>query len=540
MRKTLILTVVIGFFALQMGCQPASTPPAESTPTPRQGGTVVIGVASDVQNWNPYLNDTQFGDDLLRLIYPSLALDQVDYRDHPPTFLPNLASSWEWSEDHLTLTIHLDASAVWNDGVPVTSDDVLFTWQIQMNEELGWTGIYVKDAIDKLEAIDPHTVRFTFNRLYPYQFMDANEGLILPAHVWQEIPIELWEETDWAAQALSAGPFQLARHTSQQEIVLERNPNYWKDGLPYLDNVVWRIVPDQSGLVTQLLAGDLDFVKTVPARDTARIEATPTLRLIKNPDRGYGYIGWNNRHPFFSDPAIRRALTHAIDREAILDSIWRGYSGLSTGPVLSYMWAYNQDIETPAFDLDRARAILAEAGWSDSNDDGVLDREGTSFTFELMTNNESQTRRDVAMIVKDQLKLIGVDVRLHFIDFGSLSARQSTGQFDAYVGAWIEGTFIDLQDAWLSAAEGEPTYNYVRYSNAKVDELILEMNELPNFASQKPLVDEIQRLIVADQPYTFLYERTQISGLNTRVHGADINELSPYYNIEHWFVVDTP
>jgi peptide/nickel transport system substrate-binding protein len=526
--------------ALVFGCSQPSTPGSDLTDlAPSRGGTVVIGVVADLGSFNPYLDDSAFGDNFLRLLYPSLLVENADYREGPPTFQPNLAKSWTWSENHLEVTFQLEESATWSDGVPVTSEDVLFSWQVQTDETLGWPGIYVKDAIEKVEAVDSHTVRITFNRLYPYQLMDANEGMIIPAHAWADIPIERWEDTNWVERALSAGPFQLARHVPQQEIVLERNTKYWKPDLPYLDHVVWRIIPDQASEVTQLHSGDLDFVATLPPREAARIAASPSIRLVNNPDRGYGYIGWNNQNHLFKDPKIRRAMSLAIDRETILESVFRGYVQQSFGPVLSDMWAFNDELKPTPFDPEGARALLAEVGWNDSDGDGLLDKAGEVLGFELMTNSESQDRRDIAMLVRDQLKRTGVEVRLRFVDWGTMGSMQESGRFDAYVASWIESTFIDLQDVWHTAVEGEPTNNFIRYSNPTVDALILDMNDLSDFEKQKPIVDRIQSLVVADHPYTFLYERRRLAGLSSRVHGAVINEVSPYYNLEHWFVADS-
>lgn len=536
MRMIARLTALTAMLSLSLACGSKELQDHDSSTTPTHGGTVVVGVASDLQNWNPYLDTTQFGDDILRLLYPSLAIEQTDFRDHPPTFAPNLARDWSWSEDHMVLTVHLDESAVWSDGVPVTTDDVLFTWEIQQSEDIGWTGIYVKDAIQNIEATDTHTVVYTFDRLYPYQLMDAVEGVIVPAHVWKEIPTETWLETDWAANALSAGPFVFESYTPQQEIVFKRNPNFWKENLPYLDRVVWRIVPSQASLVTQLLAGDLDLVDVIPARDAERVAADAAVELIQNPDRGYGYLGWNNHHPVFSDPEVRRAMTLAIDRETIVDNVFQGRSGPSLGPVLSDMWAFNDELKPSPYTPEKAREMLSAAGWTDTDDDGIIDRDGESLSFNLMTNSENQTRKDIAVLVRDQLALVGVEANLDFVDWGTMVQRQASGDFDAFIGSWIESTFIDLQDTWHSAADDEPTYNYVRYSNPEVDRLIVEMNEMGTFEKQKPIIDQLQLLIVDDHPYTFLYERTQISGLNRRVRGADVNEISAYFNISQWFV----
>ncbi len=502
--------------------------------------TVVIGKLVDIENWNPYLADSAFADDLLTLLYPTLAVEQPDFTQHPPSFEPWLASGWAFSGDGLSLTVHLDPRARWSDGVPVTSEDVLFTWTVRHAPEVGWYGAEDEQNVTGVEAVDDHTVVFHFARRDPYQLMEVNDGPIVPAHAWRSIPFDQWDRTDWAAHALSAGPFRLARHTPQQEIVLERNPEYWIPGRPAVERVVWRVVPDQNALLTQLLAGRLDCIEAVPPREAHRVEADPQLRLVTFPDRAYTFIGWNLRRPLFADRRVRRALTLAIDRDAILRSARAGYGRPGIGPVLSTMWAFDRSLAPLPHDPAAARKLLAEAGWRDSDGDGVLDRDGQRFAFELMTNAGNETRHDILVLVQADLARVGIEVRPRLLEWGAMNGLLQRGNFDAVLSAWRESTRIDLGPIWHSAAPGEPTYNWVGYRNPEVDRLLEAVEELSDFAEQKPLLDRIQKAIVADQPYTFLYESDRLVALSKRIGDADINSASPYFNLDRWTIEANP
>jgi peptide/nickel transport system substrate-binding protein len=521
------------------GC-PGETPttPPIARGAPVRGGTAVIGELGDVLTWNPYLAEDQTTEEILSLVYPSLAIEQVDYRLHPPSFEPHLATSWSWSEDRLELVFHLDERAVWTDGVPVTAGDVVFSWRTQISPELGWPIAGAKDFIESVEAVDPHTVRFRFSRSYPYQLMDANEGLVIPAHAWSEIPYGQWRDTDWSGRVVSAGPFRRASHRPQQELVLERNDQYWKPGLPRLDRVVWRPVPSKTSLLTQLLTGDIDVLNGVPPADANRVRRDPRLGLVLFPDRGYSQIRWNLRRPPFDDAEVRRALTLAIDREMIVDVVYEGFGRVATGPILSGMWAFNRELEPLPHDPVAARRLLGEAGWADSDGDGVLDRAGRSFTFELLTNAENELRQDICILVEDSLARLGIRVTPRFVEWGTLLSLEQRGEFDAIVSRWIEPTLIDLDDLWHSASPREPTMNTGGYTNPEVDRLLAEVSDATDFAEQKPLLDRIQELIVADQPYTFLVETVRLVGVNGRIQGADINDATPYFNLEEWWVAD--
>lgn len=521
-------------------CNPDQPPEAILDGEPAPGGTVVIGLLGDIQSWNPYLAEDEDSAQILSLVYPSLAIEQTDYRLHPPSFSPHLATSWEWSEDRLQLVFHLARNARWSDGVPVTADDVVYTWATQVSDEVAWPYASSKDFIEKVEAVDSHTVRFTFSDVYPYQLMDANDGLIIPSHLWGSIPYGRWQDTDWEALAVAAGPFVKASHIRQQEIALERHVGYWKPDRPYLDRVVWRIVPSKTALLTQLITGDVDLMTLVPPGDTDRIRQNPALELIIFPDRGYSQIRWNLRRSGLDDRRVRRALSLAIDCDTLIDVVYNGYARRATGPILSSMWAFNRGLEPLPHDPDTARSLLAEAGWSDHDGDGVVDRDGRPLRLELMTNAESDIRQDSVLLVEEDLARIGVKVVPRFVEWGTMLAAERQGEFDAILSRWIEPTVIDLSGVWHSAAPSEPTLNSIGYSNAEVDQLLAAVDLATDFDTQKPLFDRIQELIVSDQPYTFLAETVALVGVNSRVRGADINDATPYFNLDEWYVNVVP
>lgn len=537
MRRCLALALLL---VLSTACQGPEEAPAVLGGPPAPGGTVVIGEIGDVMTWNPYLADDETTVEILALIYPSLATEQPDYHTHPPSFAPHLATSWEWSQDGLELIFYLDPRAVWSDGVPVTSEDVVYTWRTQTSPELGWPLVSAKDLIAEVTALDAHRVRFRFTRVYPYQLMDANEGLIVPAHAWQKVPYERWREVDWRDRVVSAGPFRKASHQQQQELVLERSSDYWKPDRPRLDRVVWRTVPSRASLLTQLRTGDLDVVNGVGPADAPRVIETPGLELEVFPDRGYSQIRWNLRRGLFADAGTRRALTMAIDREAIIQVVYRGFARVAVGPILSQMWAFNTDLEPLPHDPEAARQLLAESGWSDSNGDGVLERGGVEFAFEILANTENELRQDICLMVEENLRLVGIRATPRFVEWGTLLSLETHGDFDAIVSRWIEPTLIDLDELWHSPPEGGPSLNSGGYSNPEVDRLLAQAAAATSFEDQKPLFDRIQELIVADQPYTFLAETSRLVGVSTRIRGAEFNAATPYFNLEDWYVKTVP
>lgn len=537
MRK---LLSVLALLVVLAACGTPESPPVSPTSdgSPANGGTVVIGILSDIQGWNPYLVEDLDSEHVLSLIYPCLAIEQTDYHNHPPSFEASLARSWSWSEDHRVLTLELEPEARWSDGVPITARDVVFTWKAQTSPEVGWLYGYAKDFIEAVEAVDDHTVRVTFTHHYPYQLMDLNDGPIIPAHAWEDIPFGDWTGTDWKDHILAGGPFGLAGHTPQQEITLERNSSYFAAPLPRLGRVVFRIVPSDGGLMTQLLAGEIDFVSSISPTEIDRIRARDDFEMVIYDNRSYTHVCWNTRKPLLADAAVRSALTTAIDRQTIIDVVYGGFGRVAVGPVLSAFWAFNRDLEPLPFDPSAARTALADAGWSDTDGDGFVDRDGAPLVIELLAAAENELRQDIALLIQTDLERIGVKVKPRFVEWGTLMATMESGDFDAVINMWEEPTQIDLEGLWHSAADDEPTFNFGRYANPEVDDLLAEVAEIGDAVQQKSLLDKIQEIVVADQPYTFLVENARITVHGTRIRGAEINAATPYFNIDEWFIVE--
>jgi len=416
----------------------------------------------------------------------------------------------------------------------------VFSWRVQTSDEVAWPYAGAKDLIAGVEEVGPKAVRFSFTEVYPYQLMDANEGPIVPAHRWRDIPFNTWGDVEWGEHTLAAGPFRMSTHNPQQDIVFERYDAYWKPGLPFLDRLVLRVVPSRTGQLTQLSAGEIDLVDGIPPAHAERIRNHPELSLVISADRGYSQIRWNLQRPPFTDARVRRALSHAIDSDTLIDAVYDGYARRSTGPILSDMWAFDRELEPLPFDPEAARSLLAEAGWIDTDGDGILDLDGRPFEFELMTNTESELRQDTSILIEEYLGRIGVRAIPRFVEWGTLLAEERRGNFDAIISRWIEPTLIDLNQVWRTAAPGEPTFNSGGYSSSEVDLLLDEVDTATDFAVQKPLFDRIQELIVEDQPYTFLVETQRLVGINRRLQGTIINDATIFFNVDEWYVNTRP
>jgi peptide/nickel transport system substrate-binding protein len=510
-----------------------ATAPSRTAQEAARGGRVVIGVRGDVTSFNIYTATNAFSQEVIDLLYLKLADEQDDFSQGPPSFRPALASTWEMSPDRTRLTFHLDEEARWSDGHPVTSADVLFSHRAARSPEVAWVGSDVKEHIAEATAPDPHTVVFKFSRAYPYQLMDAVEGNILPAHLFETIPFADWPKRPFLEAPVSSGPFLLKRYERGAVIELTRNPSYRRAPLPRLDSVIFRIIPDETTLLNELLTGGIDVMENVPPEAVARLEASRVLRIVRVPDLSYTFVCWNTSRPLFSDARVRRALTLAIDREAIIEGLLHGTGRPSLGPVLSFLWAHDTTLRPLDYDPGAARRLLRSAGWEDRDKDGILQRDGVPFRFTLETNQGSALRSDIVQMISAQLRQVGVEATPRILEFGTFIERHEKHDFDAFVGSWRESTKVDLKSAFHSSGRNGG-YNYGLYADAELDDVIDRARIATDARVALKLWRRAQQIVARDQPYTFLFERDRLHALPRRLSGFHPSPRSIYVGLEEW------
>jgi len=537
-RATPSTSAALALAALLAGaCGRPAAEPAAPASEPRRGGEAIAATIADLGGVNELVSGRiGFTNDVLDQLFLQLLREQPDYAEHPPTLAPALAESWELSADHRTLTFRLRADAVWSDGVPVTAEDVRWSWQVQRAPEVAWAYADSKDAIAEVEVVDARTARFHFSEDYPFQVVDANDGKILPRHVWSRLPLADWRRnTDWFRENLVvSGPYRLAAWTPGQEVVLERNDRYFERDLPRLDRVRFRVVPDQVAQLEQLLAGALDFLPAVTPDQAARIAASPATELLVFPGRQYDYICWNTLRPPFDDPDVRRALTLAIDRQALVDTLWRGYARVAASPILAGVWARAQDLAPLPYDPREAARILAAAGFLDADGDGVLERAGRPFRFELTTNSSNRVRSDALVLIQEQLRRVGVDARPRTLEIQTLTERNLAHDFDATLSGWAIDTTLDLRP-YFHSSEAAGGYNFGSFADPELDRLLVEVRKIDRYQDAIPLYGRIQRILHEQQPYTFLWEPQRLAAVRRELAEVEPNALSPLFNLARWW-----
>lgn len=530
----LALLVVSGFALVPVACSSDSREPA------RREKSAVASTQVDLVNVNEVLapaTSIQLAVINFALFQPLLE-EQADYQKGPPTFKPALAESWAFSEDRKTLTFKLRPNLVWSDGAPITAEDVKFTFEAQTAPEIAWVAAGDKERITQVEVVDPLTVKMTFKEVYPTQLLDANQGVILPKHAWGKIPFKDWRaNSDYFRDHLVvSGPFTLEKWEPQQRFVLRRNEKYFAPGLPKLDRITFEIIPEISAQLAQLRAGKVDFVEFVPYENLSQLEKDPAIKLWPTIPRYFFGILWNTKQTFLEEKGVRQALTLAIDRQSIVDSLFGGYANVSVSPYPSDVWAHHQGLEPWPYDPEKARQQLAALGFQDRDGDGILDRDGKKLSVELLTNSENALRKNIMLIAQEQLKKIGVDATAKALEFNAMLEPLTTQKFGGAVVGLAISTDLNLRHNFHTSGLG--SFNWGAYSNPELDRLIEEAERTMDPAQAKKLYDQIQETLHDEQPVTFTYEAQRLCATTSRLLNVDPNSVSPHAHLRDWDLAD--
>jgi ABC-type transport system substrate-binding protein len=390
----------------------------------------------------------------------------------------------------------------WHDGTPFTSRDAAFTYRAIMDDATASPRKPDFDLILQVETPDEHTFRVTYRKPYS-PALESWMISLLPAHLLEGKPSSWWAQ-NFNRTPVGTGAFRFAEWKTNEFIRVERNPDYFDAPGPWLDGIVYRFMPDQLTLRLAFETRQVDFWGAEPWTVNAFVN-DPRFQVFTSPTSSYTYIGWNLKRPLFQDPLVRRALAQAVDVPSMVRFILYGHGLQSTGLFTPQMWFFNQDIKPFAYDPDKARALLAEAGWK-PGPDGILQKNGERFSFTLITNNGNEVRRDIATLTQDGLKKLGIEVKVELYEWAVfLKNHINKGDFDAMVLGWSLGNGYDQFQIWHSSQTNPEQLNVVGYKSEKADRLLDDIRQEYNREKIIRMAGDLQRTIYEDQPYLFLY-----------------------------------
>ncbi len=388
------------------GGEPAKT--AQVTPSPEDFGDVFIDASiGDASNLIPYL-----ASDSASAAVTEMVFGQLLTLDKDQNLIPELAERWEVSPDQKSITFHLKKDVKWHDGTPWTAHDVKYQFDMMVHPDL--PSGYKEDFLqaEKAEVIDDHTFRVTFKEPYaPALARMAGLGG-LPRHLLKDVKPADIVKSPLARKPVGNGAWKFVEWKGQTSITLASNPDHF-DGKPMIAKAMTRIIPDPATQFLELKSGGVDMMGLQPLQYLKQTDSAffkENYQKYKYLANAYTYLGYNLTRPMFKDKRVRQAICYAIDKNELIDGVLMGLGLEATGPYKPGTWAYNPNVRRYAYDPARARALLAEAGWKDTDGDGIVDRNGKPFTFEILTNQGNDERKKVAEIIQASLREQGIGV----------------------------------------------------------------------------------------------------------------------------------
>ncbi|MCD6526613.1 MAG: peptide-binding protein [Desulfuromonas sp.] len=526
------MILLLMFLIMVTACRQQDVLPETSSDdkTPVVGDTIIMGTIGDASNLLPMLSTDASSSEVSGHIYNGL----IRY-DKDLNFEGDLAESWQVSDDGLEIVFHLRKGVTWHDGAPFTSADVLFTYQLLINPDTptAYSERYkrVKEAL----APDPYTFIVRYEQPLASALISWGMG-IHPKHLLEGKDIAT---SPLARHPIGTGPYLFAEWLPGEKIVLERNEHYF-EGAPNIKRILYRIIPDPTTMFLELQSGGLDQMGLTPLQYARQTEAPAFARRFNKyryPAFAYTYLGYNLKRPMFQDLRVRQALTYAINKQELVDGVLLGLGQAANGPYKPGSWPNNTAIKPYPYDVERAKQLLTEAGWIDSDGDGVRDKNGQPLAFNIITNQGNDQRIKSGEIIQRRFQQVGVEVKLRVIEWASLLKEFiHPGNFDATIMGWTVPIDPDAYNVWHSSKTGPGELNFIGFKNARVDELLEQGRSTYDQAERKRLYDEFQQILAEELPYTFLFVPDALPVVARRFRGIEEAPSGIMHNFIRWYV----
>ena len=495
------------------------------------GDTLIEGTIGEPSILIPMLAGDSASHNIAGLVYNGLVKYDTDL-----SVIGDLAESWEISKDGLVITFHLRKGVKWADGVEFTADDVMFGYKTIIDEKTPTA--YSEDfrQVKKAEVLDRYTFRVTYEKPFAPALTSWGSLVVLPRHLLEGKDIT---KSELARNPIGMGPYKLNKWTSGQELLLDSYHDYF-EGRPYIDHYMYRIIPDSATMFLELQAGGIDMMGLTPIQYTKQTETAffkSNYQKFRYPTFAYTYMGLNLKHPFFMDKRVRQAIAYAIDKNEIVDVVLFGLGSPSTGPYVPNTWPYNPNVKTYEHDPEKARHLLKEAGWRDTDGDGTLDKEGKPFEFTIFTNMGNTLRMNTATIIQWRLARVGIKVEIRALEWSTfINEFIDKRRFQAVILGWSIGLDPDQFDIWHSSKTKAKEFNFVSYSNPEVDELLDRGRRTFDIAERKKAYFRIQEILADELPYIFLYVPDATPIVHARFKGIKPSPIGISYNLPKWYV----
>ncbi|MDP2922132.1 MAG: peptide-binding protein [Candidatus Omnitrophota bacterium] len=505
-------------------------PGSENGSLPSYGDAIVVASSGDARTLVPILASDSASSDICGFVFNGL----VKY-DRNIELVGDLAESWDIEDSGKTIIFHLRKGVRWHDGRNFTSRDVEYTYRklIDPNVRTPYSGEYerVKDFI----VIDDYMIKIIYKE--PFAPALSSWGIwVMPEHILKN---EDLNKTKFSRSPIGTGPYKFKSWKTGEKIELVSNHDYF-EGRPYIDQFVYRIIPDPSTMFLELKTGGVDWMGLTPLQYREQTNTKffqQNYRKFRYPSFAYTYLGFNLKHPWFSDKRVRQAIAYAIDKQEIVKAVLFSFGNTATGPYVPNTWPYNPNVKKYEHNPERAKALLKEAGWFDRNSDGILEKDGKPFEFTILTNMGNPSRVKTATIIQWRLGKIGIKVNIRELEWATfINEFIDKRRFEAVVLGWSITLDPDQYDIWHSTKTKEKELNFVSFSNQEVDDLLERGRRTFDIQERKKAYFRIQEILAEELPYIFLYVPDALPIISARFQGIEPAPIGISYNIEKWYV----
>jgi len=519
---------------------------------------IVIGIESDVQTINPMYAFSYAEGNLIDLLYMKPANEVWNNSLGVIEFQPMLAEKWEWSNDGNSLKLYLRKYILWSDGIPITTDDIVYTFKVYSDPKVEsrfygqFNNFYTMDDLQidvekTFKIISPTILEINFKKDSNPSMLDINLEII-PKHIWSKYKIDELPQAEANFKPITSGPFKLANWQRESLISLTIDSSSFLYNPENIKEIVFKILPDYKSRITHLKTGAIDVLDNIKSEDIDELKSIDDLQLAALRGRDYDYIGWNHvdleeyqkskaaPNKFFASREVRKALTYAINRKEIVDSYLGKFGELCKGPVSPIFKTYfYSSLPADEYNPSMAKEILKANGWEDKNGDGIVEKGDVKFSFDLYISSGNPRRNYVATIVRNNLKAVGIETNIQTLEMGAFVERLMKKDFDAWIAGWTIPVPIDLNPYWNSDQD-IGFLNFSSYQNKEKDSILDSLQHRLNEPEKIRLYKEIQNIFYKDDPVTFLYWFDNIIAYNKRISKIDFSMLGFVKNAWDWKV----
>lgn len=528
---------------LLVACSPDGGTPARAAKG-HVGGTIVVSSAADADILLPPLTMTLQGKQIVDQIFDNLAdigpsLNTVG----DAGFTPRLSDRWRWAPDSMSVWFHINPRARWHDGTPVSAEDVRYTFQLVKDTSLASPLSANLDNVDSVSVVDSLTARAWFHQRTPDAFFKAATPVaILPSHLLKKISPALLRESAFARAPVGSGRFRFAAWDRGVRIVLQADSTNYR-GRPKSDRVIWLVSADYPAAALRFLGGSADFLDVVKPELVSQVKAKGADVVVSTGSLDYGYVAFNLRnasnsgpHPVFGDRETRRALVMAVDRSALVRSVFDTLGLVAHGPATRILPTSDTSIGIP-YDPQRSSRTLDSLGWR-RGADGMRSRGKTPLAFSLIVPSSSAIRMKFAVLLQEQWRKAGANVRIEPLELNTFGGRMDSRKFESLLNGWhIDPTPSSVREEWASSEIRRGGYNATSYRSpgfdAVIDSAVKEMNPTRSAA----LYRRAYRILTDDAPAMWLYELRNAQGVSKRIRPVGVRADAWWANLADWSVV---